>query len=75
MDLAKAISLRRRYVIYTYLSHALFIKRLLPSLLSTFQVFATDVRVVSLPSIAYIGNPSIGIIFKDLKTPQNFLVG
>lgn len=54
------------------MSHALIIKLLLPTLLSTAKLPGADVRVVSLTSEGNQGHPMGGIIFKDLKTTQEF---
>ncbi|KAJ7633704.1 oxidoreductase [Mycena rosella] len=53
-----------------HLSHALFIKLLLPTLLRTADEPNSDVRIVSLTSQGFIGHPGGGIVFKDLRTTQ-----
>ncbi|KAK0117993.1 hypothetical protein ONS95_012304 [Cadophora gregata] len=55
-----------------HVGHALLIKLLLPAMLATAKLPGADVRVVSLSSEGNQGHPLGGIIFKDLKTVQNF---
>jgi len=55
-----------------HLGHALLIKLLLPTMLATAKLPDADVRVVSLTSEGNQGHPIGGIVFKDLKTVQNF---
>ncbi|KUJ24182.1 dehydrogenase with different specificitie [Mollisia scopiformis] len=57
-----------------HMGHALLVKLLLPTLTETTKLAGTDVRVVFLSSEGYSGHPSGGIIFKDLKTTQNFAI-
>ena len=54
-----------------YLGHALLVKLLLPTLLSTASLPSSDVRIVSLSSLAFSGHPSGGILFDSLKSEQN----
>ncbi|KAK7049276.1 hypothetical protein VNI00_005877 [Paramarasmius palmivorus] len=49
-----------------HLGHALLIKLLLPALRQS-----DDGRIVNLSSTGYIAHPVGGIIFKDLRTPQD----
>lgn len=59
-----------------HIGHALLVKLLLPTLLSTAAEPNSDVRVVFVSSLAFSGHPMGGIIFKDLKSKQdNFLPG
>jgi NAD(P)-dependent dehydrogenase (short-subunit alcohol dehydrogenase family) len=52
-----------------HLGHALLIKLLLPLLLTTASAPNSDVRIISLSSVAYrIGIPSSGIEFSKLRT-------
>ncbi|KAF7370816.1 Short-chain dehydrogenase reductase family [Mycena sanguinolenta] len=53
-----------------HVSHALFIKLLLPTLLRTAEVPGSDVRIVSLTSRGFTMHPSGGIVFSDLRTTQ-----
>jgi len=59
-----------------HIGHALLLKLLLPTLLSTASQPTSDVRVVFVSSLAFAGHPMGGIVFKDLKSTQdNFLPG
>jgi NAD(P)-dependent dehydrogenase (short-subunit alcohol dehydrogenase family) len=59
-----------------YLGHALLVKLLLPTLLSTASQPGSDVRIVFLSSIAFSGHPAGGILFDSLKSKQDsFLPG
>ena len=51
-----------------YMSHALFLKLLLPTLLSTATLPGSDVRVVSLTANAFRMHPESGIEFENLKS-------
>ena len=55
-----------------HLGHALMIKLLLPTLLKTAELPGVDARIIILTSIGFRGHPKGGIIFKDLKTTQDF---
>ena len=55
-----------------HLGHALIIKLLLPILLRTADLPGADARIIILTSIAFRAHPKGGIIFKDLKTTQDF---
>jgi NAD(P)-dependent dehydrogenase (short-subunit alcohol dehydrogenase family) len=55
-----------------HVGHALLTKILLPTMLSTAKLPDTDVRVVFLSSKGFQGHPVGGIIFKDLKTTQDY---
>jgi NAD(P)-dependent dehydrogenase (short-subunit alcohol dehydrogenase family) len=58
-----------------HLGHALLIKHLLPTLLRTSEKYG-DARVVSLTSTGFTVAPkNEGIIFKDLKTTQDYGFG
>ncbi|KAK4628784.1 hypothetical protein CLAFUW4_07907 [Fulvia fulva] len=57
-----------------HLGHALLVKLLLPTLLSTASLGA-DVRVINMSSIAYKQAPSPGISFPTLKSAQPKLGG
>jgi NAD(P)-dependent dehydrogenase (short-subunit alcohol dehydrogenase family) len=52
-----------------HLGHALLIKLLLPTLLSTASKPNSDVRIINLSSVAYTNAPPAGIEFSKLKTP------
>ncbi|EPQ56306.1 oxidoreductase [Gloeophyllum trabeum ATCC 11539] len=56
-----------------HLGHALFIKHLLPIMLQTAQQPGADVRIVLVTSLGYRLHPNEGIVFNDLKTPQEGL--
>ena len=58
-----------------HLGHALLIKLLLPTMLRTADTPNSDVRIVCLSSLAYLGHPLSGIAFKDLRTTQDMIVG
>lgn len=58
-----------------HLGHALLVKLLLPTLLSTASQPTSDVRIINLTSIAYKQAPSQGIDFATLKSPQASLGG
>ena len=59
-----------------HVGHALLVKLLLPTLLSTAALPNADVRVILVASLAFSGHPRGGIVFKDLKTKQDtFLLG
>ncbi|KAJ6485936.1 oxidoreductase [Mycena sanguinolenta] len=53
-----------------HISHALFIKLLLPTLLRTAEAPGSDVRIVSLTSKGFTMHPGGGILFNDLRTTQ-----
>ncbi|KAF2823674.1 retinol dehydrogenase 14 [Ophiobolus disseminans] len=55
-----------------YLSHALFIKLLLPTLERTAST-GNNARIVLLSSVGFRFTPSGGIVFKDLKSEQTNL--
>lgn len=55
-----------------HLSHALLIKLLMPTLLRTADLPSSNVRIVILTSLGFRGHPKGGIVFKDLKTTQDF---
>jgi NAD(P)-dependent dehydrogenase (short-subunit alcohol dehydrogenase family) len=57
-----------------HLGHALLIKHLLPTLTTTAQAHG-DARVVSLTSEGLMLAPEGGIIFRDLKTTQDYGFG
>lgn len=52
-----------------HLGHALLIQKLLPLLLQNSE--GADVRIIIVTSIAFRMHPMGGIVFKDLKTPQD----
>ena len=54
-----------------FLGHALLVKLLFPLMLATAKQPDADVRIVLLTSEGYVGHPSGGIQFKDLKTTQS----
>ena len=58
-----------------HLGHALLIKLLMPTLERSAQEPASDARVVIITSEAFIMHPSEGIVFKDLRTVQTFVLG
>lgn len=59
-----------------HLGHALLVKLLLPTLLSTASLPSSDVRVVFLSSLAFSGHPLGGILFDSLRSRQDiFLLG
>jgi NAD(P)-dependent dehydrogenase (short-subunit alcohol dehydrogenase family) len=58
-----------------HLGHALFIKLLLPCMLNTAAQPGSDVRIISITSMAYKSTPSNGIDFDTLKTSQATLGG
>ena len=53
-----------------HVGHALLIKLLLPTLTRSAETPGADVRIVSLTSQGYRGNPTGGIIFEKLRTTQ-----
>lgn len=55
-----------------HLGHALLIRLLLPVLLRTAEQPGADVRILILTSLAFRGHPKGGIVFKDLRTTQDF---
>lgn len=55
-----------------HLGHALITKKLLPTILRTAELPGADVRIVSLSSVAWRGHPAGGIVFKTLKSGQDF---
>jgi NAD(P)-dependent dehydrogenase (short-subunit alcohol dehydrogenase family) len=55
-----------------YLSHALFVKLLLPILERTASI-TSDARIILLSSVGFRYTPPGGIIFKDLKSDQTNL--
>lgn len=55
-----------------HLAHALLIKLLLPTMQRTVQMHGGDVRVVILTSVGWRGYPKGGIVFKTLKSGQDF---
>lgn len=57
-----------------HLGHALLVKLLMPCLIAT-QARYGDARVVTLTSEGMMLAPSEGIVFKDLKTAQDFGFG
>lgn len=54
-----------------HLGHALLIQKFLPLLLRTAETGA-DVRIILLTSMGFRMHPSGGVVFKDLKTKQDF---
>jgi len=56
-----------------HLGHALLIKLLLPTLLSTSHEPDSDVRIISMSSVAHALTPKSGIEFSSLKTTQDGL--
>ena len=56
-----------------HLSHALFIKLLLPIMTQTAAQPNSDVRIINMSSIAYQQAPKMGIDFATLKTDQSSL--
>ncbi|KAJ6598514.1 dehydrogenase with different specificitie [Mycena sp. CBHHK59/15] len=58
-----------------HIAHALLIKLLLPTLLRTADTPNSDVRIVSLTSQGFGGHPRGGILFKDLRTTQDYFFG
>ncbi|KAF3031720.1 hypothetical protein E8E11_001524 [Didymella keratinophila] len=56
-----------------HLGHALLIKLLLPVLLETAQQPTSDVRIISMSSIAHALTPKAGIEFDSLKSTQDGL--
>lgn len=58
-----------------HLGHALLIKLLLPTLLQTAQEPNSDVRIVCSSSLGAFFGPKSGIVFKDLRTTQKYLMG
>ena len=57
-----------------HLGHALLVKKLLPLLEET-SIAGGDARIVILTSEGMFLHPKGGIIFDDLKTTQDFLIG
>lgn len=55
-----------------HLAHALLIKLLLPTMKRTAEVHGGDVRVVILTSVAWQYSPKGGVVFKTLKSKQDF---
>jgi NAD(P)-dependent dehydrogenase (short-subunit alcohol dehydrogenase family) len=51
-----------------HVGHALLVKLLLPTLVSTAELPGADVRVVAVSSLAHLWCPSAGIAFEELKT-------
>jgi NAD(P)-dependent dehydrogenase (short-subunit alcohol dehydrogenase family) len=58
-----------------HLGHALLIKLLLPTLLGTANIPNSDVRIIILTSLGFRLHPNTGIVFKDLRSTQDFGVG
>ncbi|MCJ1484806.1 hypothetical protein MMC06_004979 [Schaereria dolodes] len=58
-----------------HLGHALLIKLLLPTLLETAAQPGGDARIISLTSQGFAFHPRAGIIFKELRTTQNYFGG
>lgn len=58
-----------------HLAHAMVIRELLPVLEKTATLPDSDVRVVSLTSIGWIGHPPEGITFATLRTSQAAFLG
>ena len=59
-----------------HLGHALLIKLLLPTLVQTAAPpHSADVRIITLTSLGFRGHPKGGIVFRDLRTPQDGLFG
>ena len=58
-----------------YVSHALLVKLLLPKLLQTAKEPSSDVRIIFLTSTGFRQHPVDGIVFKDLRTTQDFGIG
>jgi NAD(P)-dependent dehydrogenase (short-subunit alcohol dehydrogenase family) len=54
-----------------HVGHALLVKLLLLTLLSTAALPNADVRVIFVASLAFSGHPRGSIVFKDLKTKQD----
>jgi len=55
-----------------HVGHALLIKLLLPTLLRTAEAPNSDVRIVLLSSVGFRTHPDGGIVFKDLRTTQDY---
>ena len=55
-----------------HLGHALLIKLLLPIMLRTAQGPGADVRITILTSLGFRSHPKGGIVFKNLRTTQDF---
>ncbi|KAL9123388.1 MAG: hypothetical protein Q9187_000070 [Circinaria calcarea] len=55
-----------------HVGHALLTKLFLPTLLRTAEAPNSDVRIVFLTSLGFRGHPAGGVVFKDLRTTQNF---
>lgn len=51
-----------------HVGHALLVKLLLPTLVSTAELPGADVRVVSVSSMAHLWCPGAGIAFEELRT-------
>jgi NAD(P)-dependent dehydrogenase (short-subunit alcohol dehydrogenase family) len=58
-----------------HLAHAMVISEFLPVLEKTAALPDSDVRVVSLTSLAWGGHPPEGITFATLRTPQAGFLG
>jgi NAD(P)-dependent dehydrogenase (short-subunit alcohol dehydrogenase family) len=58
-----------------YVSHALIIKLLLPTMLETAKLPNADVRIVHLTSLGAFLHPKAGINFNDVKTTQDYGFG
>ncbi|ORY59761.1 short-chain dehydrogenase/ reductase-like protein [Pseudomassariella vexata] len=58
-----------------HLAHAMVIKQLLPVMLRTAELPESDVRILSLTSLGWKAHPKSGMIFSDLETPQESILG
>ena len=56
-----------------HLGHALLIKLLLPALMAVQP--GTDIRIIILTSLGFRFHPKNGIVFKELRTPQEGIFG
>lgn len=58
-----------------HLAHAMIIQHLLPILQQTAEAPGSDVRVVCLTSEGWGGHPRKGILFSQLRTPMDMVLG
>jgi NAD(P)-dependent dehydrogenase (short-subunit alcohol dehydrogenase family) len=58
-----------------HLAHALLIKLLMPAILRTAELPASDVRIILLSSVGFRGHPRGGFAWETMKTPQEGVAG